>query len=156
MPARLHGVKDHGVMPWTTTHDPGEFLAAAGGFVRSRLVEHNVILSITARLPRAGRPGPGEPPLPDTLVPPLLGIGAQAGAAWRFARRWQVRTGASASVHRRQRLYRLGQLAPADPPPPGPSGVPVSMATRLPPGRRPAHPHLHLIFPGACAAQVPG
>jgi hypothetical protein len=63
MSARLHRVKDHGVMPWTTTHDPGEFLAAAGGFVRSRLVEHNVILTITARLPRAGRPGPGEPPL---------------------------------------------------------------------------------------------
>jgi GNAT superfamily N-acetyltransferase len=62
MSARLHRVKDHGVMPWTTTHDPGEFVAAAGGFVRSRLVEHNVILTITARLPRAGRPGPGEPP----------------------------------------------------------------------------------------------
>jgi GNAT superfamily N-acetyltransferase len=103
-------------MPWTTTHDPGEFLTAARGFVRSRLIEHNMILSITARLLRAGRPGPGEPPLlgwwaeepgprgafiatasfplavtpmpaqaldelADTLVPPLLGIGAQAGAA---------------------------------------------------------------------------
>jgi predicted GNAT family acetyltransferase len=141
-------------MPWTTTRDPGQFLAAAGGFVRSRPVEHNVILSITARLPQAGRPGPGEPPLlgwwaeepgpqgafiatagyplavtpmpgqaldelADTLVPPLAGLGAQAGAAWRFARRWQGRTGARVSVHRRQRLYRLGQLVPADPPPPG-------------------------------------
>lgn len=147
-------LKDHGVMPWTTTHDPAEFLAAAGGFARSRLVEHNVILTIAARLPRAGRPGPGEPPLlgwwaegpgprgafirtagfplavtpmpgqaldelAAMLVPPLLGIGAQAGAAWRFARRWQGRTGARASVHRRQRLYRLSQLVPADPAPPG-------------------------------------
>jgi hypothetical protein len=89
-------------MPWTTTHDPGEFLAAAGGFMRSRLVEHNVILTITAAA--AGWPGRAR-------------RAAQAGAAWRFARRWQVRTGASASLHRRQRLYRLGQLAPADPPP---------------------------------------
>jgi predicted GNAT family acetyltransferase len=141
-------------MPWTTTRDPGDFLAAAGGFVRSRPVEHNVILSITARLLGAGRPGPGEPPLlgwwaqepgpqgvfiatagfplavtpmprqaldelADTLVPPLAGIAAQADAACRFARRWQGRTGARVSVHRRQRLYRLGQLVPADPPPPG-------------------------------------
>lgn len=93
--------------------------------------------------------------LADTLVPPLLGIGAQASAAWRFARRWQVRTGASVSMHRRQRLYRLGQLAPADPPPPGrarravlftdaTNPVTNSIYQRL--GYRPAEDRLILTF----------
>jgi GNAT superfamily N-acetyltransferase len=141
-------------MPWTTTHDPAEFLTAAGGFLRSRLVERHLVLTIAGRLRRAARPASGEPPLlgwwadqagpqgafsltpgyplavspmPDQaldelagiLVPPLLGIGAQPRAARRFARRWQARTGAGASVYRRQRLYRLDQLVPPDPPPPG-------------------------------------
>jgi hypothetical protein len=35
----------------------------AGGFLRSRLVEHNLLLTITERLRRVDRPGPGEPPL---------------------------------------------------------------------------------------------
>ena len=50
-------------MPWTTTHDPEEFLAAAGGFLRSRPVEHNLLLTITERLRRASQPAVGEPPL---------------------------------------------------------------------------------------------
>ena len=134
-------------MPWTTTHDPEEFLAAAGGFLRSRPVEHNLLLTITERLRRASQPAVGEPPLlgwwadeaepqgafsrtagfplavtpmpgeaadelVDVLIPPLPGIGAEVSAAERFARRWQGRTGATVSVHRRQRLYRLGELVP--------------------------------------------
>lgn len=141
-------------MPWTTTHDPEEFLAAAGGFLRSRPVEHNLLLTITERLRRASQPAVGEPPLlgwwadeaepqgafsrtagfplavtpmpgeaadelVDVLIPPLPGIGAEVSAAERFARRWQGRTGATVSVHRRQRLYRLGELVPPDPPLPG-------------------------------------
>ena len=140
-------------MPWTTTHDPEEFLEAAGGFLRSRLVEHNLILTITDQLRRggplpagqtllgwwtgaAGHAGaftrtPGFPlavtPMPEqalddlagVLVPPLPGIGAGVAAARRFARRWQARTGAGARVGRRDRLYRLGVLAPPDPLPPG-------------------------------------
>jgi predicted GNAT family acetyltransferase len=144
---------DHGVMPWTTTHDPVEFLAVAGGFLRSRLVEHNLILTITDQLRRGGplpegptllgwwtgaagpagafsrtpgfplavtpMPGPALDELADLLVPPLPGIGTGVAAARRFARRWQARTGAGARVTRRDRLYRLGQLAPPDPLPPG-------------------------------------
>ena len=141
-------------MPWTTTRDLQEFLAAAGGFLRSRPVEHNVLLTLTERLRQAGQLMPGQPPLlgwwadetgprgafsrtagfplavtpmpseaidelADLLIPPLLGIGAEASAADRFARRWRNRTGAMASVHRRQRLYRLDELVPPDPPPPG-------------------------------------
>lgn len=146
-------------MPWTTTTDPEQFAAAAGGFLRSRLVEHNLLLTITDQLRRgqlrrgllagaghapllgwwAGQAGPegafsstaGFPlavtPMPDQaldeladiLVPPLPGIGAGTAAAGRFARRWQDRTGAVATVRRRDRLYRLTELAPPDPPPPG-------------------------------------
>jgi hypothetical protein len=57
--------------------------------------------------------------LPHTVVPPLPGLGVQAGAAGRFAQPWQARTGASASARRRQRLYRLGELVPPDPAAPG-------------------------------------
>ncbi|HEX5401214.1 MAG TPA: GNAT family N-acetyltransferase [Pseudonocardiaceae bacterium] len=130
-------------MPWTTTRDLTEFLAAAGAFVRSRPVRHNVLLAVIERMRRTA----GDPPLlgwwaddagtagafshtdglplavtamPDqaldelvnVLVPPLAGIGAEVGAAERFARRWSDRTGVSTSVHRRQRMYRLGELAP--------------------------------------------
>ncbi len=142
-----------------TTTDPDEFAAAAGGFLRSRLVEHNLLLTITDQLRRgqlrrgqlagaghapllgwwAGQAGPegafsrtaGFPlavtPMPDQaldeladiLVPPLPGIGAGSAAAGRFARRWQDRTGAVATVRRRDRLYRLSELALPDPPPPG-------------------------------------
>jgi len=140
-------------MPWTTTHDPEEFLATAGDFLRSRLVAHNLILTITDQLRRRGprpagptllgwwagaagaagafsrtpgyplavtpMPGPALDELADMLVPPLPGIGAGTAAARRFARRWQARTGAGARVGRKERLYRLGQLAPPDPLPPG-------------------------------------
>ena len=119
---------------------------AAGGFLRSRPVEHNLLLTITERLRRASQPAVGEPPLlgwwadeaepqgafsrtagfplavtpmpgeaadelVDVLIPPLPGIGAEVSAAERFARRWQGRTGATVSVHRRQRLSLV-------PPPP--------------------------------------
>jgi predicted GNAT family acetyltransferase len=148
-------------MPWTTTRDPEEFLAAAGGFLRSRPVEHNLLLTITERLRRASQPAVGEPALlgwwadeagpqgafsrtagfplavtpmsgeaadelADVLIPPLPGIGAEVSAAERFARRWQGRTGATVSVHRRQRLYRLGELVPTDPPPPGQARLAVA------------------------------
>ena len=66
-------------MPWTTTHDVAEFLAAAGGFLRSRLVEHNVILTITARLPRAPRSGTFPRRSPTGWATAVWCCGKQAG-----------------------------------------------------------------------------
>jgi GNAT superfamily N-acetyltransferase len=50
-------------MPWTMTREPDEFLAAAGEFLRSRPVEHNLILTVTDRLHRTGSGAFGPPPL---------------------------------------------------------------------------------------------
>jgi hypothetical protein len=70
-------------MPWTTTLDPGEFLAAAGGFVRSRLVEHNVILTITARLPRAGGSRGGGRCGPVPARPCTAASACTGSVSWR-------------------------------------------------------------------------
>lgn len=50
-------------MPWTMTADPDEFAAAAGGFLRSRLVEHNLLLTVTDQLRRGRWLVPGGAPL---------------------------------------------------------------------------------------------
>jgi GNAT superfamily N-acetyltransferase len=49
----------------------------------------------------------------------VTGINAPNVAAETFATAWHARTGAAASVHMRQRLYRLGTLTPLAPAPPG-------------------------------------
>jgi hypothetical protein len=59
--------------------------------------------------PRDGGPGPKE----------LSGVGGAVEAADAFSRRWCEVTGASASIHMRQRLYRLGRLVPPSPAPDG-------------------------------------
>jgi GNAT superfamily N-acetyltransferase len=47
------------------------------------------------------------------------GVTAEAGAGAAFAAAWQARTGQPARPGIRSRLYRLGQLLPPDPAPPG-------------------------------------
>jgi len=50
------------------------------------------------------------------LVP---GVNAEQESAEAFAAAWRHRTGADAQVHRRMRLFRLGDLTPPDPRPEG-------------------------------------
>jgi len=52
-------------------------------------------------------------------VRPLQGVGAESRTAEVFAAAWQARTGARAEIAQRQRLYRLGELTPVRPAPPG-------------------------------------
>jgi GNAT superfamily N-acetyltransferase len=50
---------------------------------------------------------------------PLPGVTAEQRTAEAFADAWHSRTGAAISVNRRSRLYRLAELLPPDPMPPG-------------------------------------
>ncbi|WP_405719423.1 GNAT family N-acetyltransferase [Streptomyces sp. NBC_01537] len=54
----------------------------------------------------------------DTAEPPP-GVTADLATAWAFADAWRDRTGATVSVHRNIRLYRLGALRQPDPMPAG-------------------------------------
>jgi GNAT superfamily N-acetyltransferase len=54
---------------------------------------------------------------------PLPGVNASVAAAGQFAAHWRARTGATAAEHMRNRLYRLGELVPPRPPPPGQARV---------------------------------
>ena len=54
--------------------------------------------------------------LPDRT---LTGVAGSAEAGRAFAKAWSRRTDAIASVRMRQRLYRLDELLPPEPPPPG-------------------------------------
>ncbi len=58
---------------------------------------------------------------------PIKGINAEADGAGAFAGAWQHHTGAAAKVHRRMRLFVLGELLP---PQPGPEGTPRLAAER--------------------------
>ncbi|MFC8144392.1 GNAT family N-acetyltransferase [Streptomyces paradoxus] len=49
----------------------------------------------------------------------LPGVNAECGTAGAFAEAWQRRTGATAALRQRQRLYRLGTLTAPGPVPPG-------------------------------------
>ncbi|MFF8944412.1 GNAT family N-acetyltransferase [Streptomyces sp. NPDC014864] len=49
----------------------------------------------------------------------LPGVNADRDTAAAFAAAWQRRTGAEAALHRRMRLYRLGELTVPEPVPPG-------------------------------------
>jgi FR47-like protein len=132
---------------WRTTDDLDEFVAAAGDFLRARPVENTILLTVVEQLaarkaPAAGRFGwwrsdggvagaflrtPPYPAvltgMPDEAVVPLLdaagldAVNAGSAVAAAVAAEWRRRTGAEAEVHRRIRLYRLGELAPPDPPP---------------------------------------
>jgi predicted GNAT family acetyltransferase len=50
---------------------------------------------------------------------PLVGVNGPADAVTSFAAAWQQLTGASCAVHRRSRLFRLGDLRVPEPLPPG-------------------------------------
>lgn len=54
---------------------------------------------------------------------PRPGITADHDTATTFAKAWQRRTGATPTLHERQRLYRLGTLTPPEPLPEGRSRV---------------------------------
>jgi predicted GNAT family acetyltransferase len=134
-------------MSWRITEDITRFLAAAGGFLRSRAAENTVLLTVAETLHTRGSrvfgdadpvfgwwsadgevsgaflQTPPHPVLlarsPDAAVTALAealdgrvlpGINAPGDAAQRFATEWQRRTGATAEVARRVRLYRLGEL----------------------------------------------
>ena len=53
------------------------------------------------------------------IRPGLPGVNAEEGAAWAFAGLWRERTGKDATVFRRSRLFRLGELAWPSPRPDG-------------------------------------
>jgi GNAT superfamily N-acetyltransferase len=53
----------------------------------------------------------------------LPGVNASVAAAGQFAGHWRARTGATAAEHMRNRLYRLGELVPPRPAPPGKARV---------------------------------
>src|SRR5579875_3596217 len=50
---------------------------------------------------------------------PVPGVDGATPDAMAFAQAWQRLSGAQATVHRRSRLYRLGELTPPRPAPPG-------------------------------------
>jgi hypothetical protein len=49
-------------MTWRLTADVGEFLAAAGGFLRSRPAEHTILLTVSHMVADKGRPAFGADP----------------------------------------------------------------------------------------------
>jgi hypothetical protein len=49
----------------------------------------------------------------------LVGVNAEASAAAAFAATWEARTGQPSQVSLHMRMYRLGQLTPPNPAPPG-------------------------------------
>jgi predicted GNAT family acetyltransferase len=53
----------------------------------------------------------------------VAGVGGPPGPARAFASAWQRQTGQPARVSRHERLYRLGELVPPDPAPPGQARV---------------------------------
>jgi RimJ/RimL family protein N-acetyltransferase len=150
-------------MAWTLTADTGEFLDAAGDFLRADPARHTIQLSVTEMLRSRGGTGYGglaplfgwwrpagedvtcalvhTPPypillarLPEGSAEPLAaalaargaalpGVNAEEPDAREFAAAWGARTGAAARVRRRSRLFRLGQLVPPSPSPPGAARV---------------------------------
>jgi GNAT superfamily N-acetyltransferase len=55
----------------------------------------------------------------DTAGRIVLGVNAEEESAEAFVSAWRHRTGARVEVHRRMRLFRLGELVWPDPPPEG-------------------------------------
>jgi RimJ/RimL family protein N-acetyltransferase len=146
-------------MTWALTEDLAEYIATAGGFLRSRPVRHTIQLTVVETLQARGGSTFGEPaplfgwwrapdgeisaallhtppypvlltPLPGEAARPLAeallargrqlpGVNAEQAATASFAAAWSALTGASAHEARRSRLFRLGQLTPPAPFPPG-------------------------------------
>jgi GNAT superfamily N-acetyltransferase len=146
-------------MSWTLTDSIDDYLAGAGGFLRSRPVQHTIELGALARLLARGPAAfGGEPPLfgwwrtggrdpaasvfhtppfpllisglPAAAAAPLAselaararhlpGVNAQADQAASFAAAWRQQTGVGSVVHRRSRLFQLGDLVDPRPMPPG-------------------------------------
>jgi ribosomal protein S18 acetylase RimI-like enzyme len=134
---------------WHLTDDVERFDAVAGDFLRSRPVEHTVPLTLVETLRSEGRHayGPGDPifawsddsvgaalqtpphPLLVVAAPDVAGLVALlAGRPLEavnapddngFVEAWCARTGAAAVPLRRIRLYRLNELTPPVPAPPG-------------------------------------
>lgn len=71
------------------------------------------------RPPLLGCPPDAARELAGVLPEPVRGVHAAPEAAAAFADAWRRRTGGSARVTMRQRLYRLGTLTAPDPAPPG-------------------------------------
>src|SRR5579875_944942 len=62
---------------------------------------------------------------------PVPGVDGATPDAMAFAQAWQRLSGAQATVHRRSRLYRLGELTPPRPAPPGAPRVAAEADTGL-------------------------
>ena len=125
-------------MAWQLTGDLETFLAAAGSFLRARPAQNTIILGAAEAL-RARGPGAFGDAAPlfgwladmtgagaAELATELAGRGHQApgvnaaeGPGAAFAAAWAERTGESAHLGMRMRLYALDALLPPDPPPPG-------------------------------------
>jgi RimJ/RimL family protein N-acetyltransferase len=147
-------------MVWTVSHDPVEFLTAAGGFLRARPDRNTVLLSVSASLVALGADlyGADEPVFgwwraqPDGDVagawlwtpPHAVGVSAmppeaadalpallagldplpaqvrgEESLAGRVAAGLAGRTGTRPARLVAERLYRLAQLSPPHPAPPG-------------------------------------
>jgi GNAT superfamily N-acetyltransferase len=61
----------------------------------------------------------------------VAGVGGPPGPARAFAAAWQRQTGQPARVSRHERLYRLGELVPPDPPPSGQARLAAAADTAL-------------------------
>ncbi|GAA2573686.1 GNAT family N-acetyltransferase [Winogradskya consettensis] len=141
-------------MAWQITENIDEFLAAAGDFLRRDPVQNTVLLTAAESVRRQGT-GTGSarfgwaadgvflhtPPFPallsampaetatalaDALDGPLRGVTGPETAVHAFATGWQRRTGLSAYVSKRMRLFRLGTLVPPPRMPPGAARVAVA------------------------------
>jgi hypothetical protein len=110
-------------MVWSTTMVVEEFLAEAGEFLRAEPARNSVVLTVTENLrvkaacaqPAAQLSTQAAAEL-DTAGRIVLGVNAEEESAEAFAAAWRHRTGARAAVHRRMRLFRLGELVWPDPP----------------------------------------
>ncbi|GHE73904.1 N-acetyltransferase [Streptomyces longispororuber] len=107
------------------------WLEERGGRVRGaflRTPPHRVAVSPLA--PGDGPCGPDALDALDALAgeladrsPELPGVMSDRATATAFADAWRRRTGAAATENLRQRLYRLGELTPPEPAPPGAARV---------------------------------
>jgi RimJ/RimL family protein N-acetyltransferase len=87
----------------------GAFMHAPGHPVVLTAMSRDAASALAAGLVAAGRRVPG--------------VNAEPQAAEAFAAAWRRRTGKSAAVHLRTRLFRLGTLSPPDPAPRGTARV---------------------------------